>query len=102
VCALAWSTSSQVRGSPRRRRGTRFPGAPPERGSSQDSCAASPPRAGWALVTAAGSTGIATFALPAGSLVVILVLGGLAGVIASVRPARRAARLNVLEAIATE
>jgi ABC-type lipoprotein release transport system permease subunit len=35
-------------------------------------------------------------------MLVILVLGALVGVTASVRPARRAARLDVLEAIATD
>ena len=35
-------------------------------------------------------------------LVVVLVAGGVAGVLAAVRPARRAARLDVLAAIATE
>jgi ABC-type lipoprotein release transport system permease subunit len=35
-------------------------------------------------------------------LAVVLVLGALVGVVASVRPARRAARLDVLEAIAME
>jgi putative ABC transport system permease protein len=57
---------------------------------------------GWALVTAASESGFATFALPAGSLITLLILGGLAGVIAAVRPARRAARLDVLQAIAAE
>jgi len=33
---------------------------------------------------------------------VVLVAGGLAGVLAAVRPARRAGRLDVLAAIATE
>jgi len=33
---------------------------------------------------------------------VLLVTAGLAGIVAAVPPARRAARLNVLEAIATE
>jgi putative ABC transport system permease protein len=43
----------------------------------------------------------AIFALPTGRLVVIAVIGAVAGAIASLRPARRAARLPVLEAIAT-
>jgi putative ABC transport system permease protein len=33
---------------------------------------------------------------------VVLLLGALAGVLAGIRPARRAARLDVLRAIATE
>jgi putative ABC transport system permease protein len=39
---------------------------------------------------------------PAGQLVVILIVAGLAGVIAAVAPARRASRLDVLEALAYE
>jgi putative ABC transport system permease protein len=34
--------------------------------------------------------------------VVVLLVGAIAGVVAGLRPARRAARLDVLEAIATE
>ena len=56
---------------------------------------------GWALVTAASDSGFATFAFPAGSLLLVLVLGGLAGVIAALRPAIRAAKLDVLQAIHT-
>src|SRR5262249_11000649 len=57
---------------------------------------------GWALVTAASDSGFAKFALPVFSLIVVLVLGALAGVIAGIRPARRAAKLDVLQAIATQ
>jgi putative ABC transport system permease protein len=39
---------------------------------------------------------------PVGQLIVILVIAGLAGVLAAIAPARRAARLNVLEALAYE
>jgi putative ABC transport system permease protein len=39
---------------------------------------------------------------PAGQLVVILIVAALAGVVAAVAPARRAARLDVLEALAYE
>jgi putative ABC transport system permease protein len=42
------------------------------------------------------------FSLPVTQLVVIAVLGALAGVLAARRPARRAARIPVLDAIATE
>ena len=38
----------------------------------------------------------ASFALPAVRLAVVLVVGGVAGVLAGLRPARRAARLDVL------
>jgi len=57
---------------------------------------------GWALVTVASDSGFAKFALPLGSLIVLLILGALAGVLAGLRPARRAAKLDVLRAIATE
>jgi putative ABC transport system permease protein len=58
---------------------------------------------GWALVRAASSSGgIGTFALPAGQLVVVLALGAVVGILAALRPARRAAKLNVLAALAGE
>jgi putative ABC transport system permease protein len=52
----------------------------------------------WALV----STADVTFDVPALRLAILVVLGALAGVLAAARPARRAARLDVLRAIATE
>jgi putative ABC transport system permease protein len=55
---------------------------------------------GWAMSQAGGDLASA-FALPVGRLVIVLVLGAVAGVLAGVRPARRAARLDVLAAIAT-
>jgi putative ABC transport system permease protein len=57
---------------------------------------------GWAVVQASASIGITEFALPVGTLVIIFVLAGLAGIVAAVLPARRAARLNVLQAIQYE
>jgi putative ABC transport system permease protein len=58
---------------------------------------------GWAAVSALAVDGFtSSFAVPAVPLSVVLVLGALAGVLAAVRPARRAARLDVLEAIAAE
>jgi putative ABC transport system permease protein len=57
---------------------------------------------GWALVTAASDSGFALFKLPTGSLIIVVLLGALAGVVAGLRPANRAAKLNVLEAIASE
>ncbi|HEV2761208.1 MAG TPA: ABC transporter permease, partial [Acidimicrobiales bacterium] len=56
---------------------------------------------GWALVQAASAEGFATFAAPAGQLAVVLVAGAVAGVLAGLGPARRAARLDVLQAIGT-
>jgi putative ABC transport system permease protein len=60
---------------------------------------------GWALVQAASEGGeelTTTFAAPVGQLIIVLVVGAVAGVLAGFRPARRAARLDVLRAIATE
>ncbi len=55
---------------------------------------------GWALVRAASSQGIGVFAAAPSQLAVVLVAGAGAGVLAAVRPARQAARLDVLTAIA--
>jgi putative ABC transport system permease protein len=57
---------------------------------------------GWALVTALEDEGLNTFTVPVVSLIVVVVLAALAGVVAAVMPARRAARLDVLRAIVTE
>ncbi len=60
---------------------------------------------GWALVEAAGNTPgsvISEFVLPVARLAIVVVVGAIAGVLAGLRPARRAARLDVLGAIATE
>ncbi len=57
---------------------------------------------GWALVLAASSEGIASFAAPPGQMAVVLVVGAIVGILAGLRPALRAAKLNVLAAIATE
>jgi putative ABC transport system permease protein len=57
---------------------------------------------GWAMVHALRSQGITVLAFPARQLFVYVVLAGLAGVIAALFPARRAARLDVLAAITHE
>ena len=57
---------------------------------------------GWALQQALVAEGVTEFRLPAGQLLVYLVLAGLAGVLAAIGPARRAAKLNVLQSIAYE
>jgi putative ABC transport system permease protein len=54
----------------------------------------------WALVQAASSEGL-RYRLPVGGVAILLVLGAVAGVLAALRPAWRAAKLDVLEAIAT-
>jgi putative ABC transport system permease protein len=53
-------------------------------------------------VQALRDEGISVLSIPGGQLVVYVVLAGLAGVLAALLPARRAAKLNVLEAIAYE
>ena len=55
----------------------------------------------WAIIQGLASEGIDTVVVPTGSMLVIVALAGLAGVLAAVGPARRAARLDVLAAIAT-
>src|SRR6266536_2445843 len=57
---------------------------------------------GWALVRASASGGTGTFAAPPLQLTIILLVGAIAGVLAGLRPARRAAKLNLLAAIASE
>jgi putative ABC transport system permease protein len=57
---------------------------------------------GWALVAALRDDGVQRMVLPAGQLTVYLVVAVLAGVVAAVLPAWRAARLDVLEAVTVE
>jgi putative ABC transport system permease protein len=57
---------------------------------------------GWAIVAALSDQGIKSLVIPGGQLVVYVVLAAVAGVIAAVFPARRAARLDVLAAISYE
>jgi len=53
------------------------------------------------LVEAARRDGLlTTLALPTGSLIIVLVVGAAAGLVAGVRPARQAIRRNPLDAIA--
>jgi putative ABC transport system permease protein len=53
-----------------------------------------------ALVAATDDGALSVLALPAGQLALVLVLGAAAGILAALRPAVRAARLDPLEAIA--
>ena len=48
------------------------------------------------------SQGITEFAIPVGGMVTVVIFGAGLGILASVRPARKAAKLNVLDAIASE
>jgi putative ABC transport system permease protein len=56
---------------------------------------------GWTVVQAMTDVGVSTFALPVPTLLVVALIAAVAGVAAAVLPARRAARLDVLEAIVT-
>ncbi|HKN91019.1 MAG TPA: ABC transporter permease [Acidimicrobiia bacterium] len=57
---------------------------------------------GWAAVSAMGSIGVDRLSLPAFRLIMFVVVAGVAGVVAAIFPARRAAKLDVLHAIAHE
>jgi putative ABC transport system permease protein len=57
---------------------------------------------GWSIVRALADVGFDSFVVPVGSLLVVAVIAAIAGVAAAVLPARRAARLDVLKAIATQ
>jgi len=57
---------------------------------------------GWALVLAQKNQGLSVFSVPYLTLIIIVLLAGLAGVVAAILPSRRAAKLNVLRAIVTE
>ena len=58
---------------------------------------------GWALVFAVGQSGVETaeFVVPWAQIAVIVGIAAVAGIVAAVAPARRAARLDVLHALAT-
>ncbi len=57
---------------------------------------------GWAFTTALQSQGVSTFSVPPGQIAIFVAFSVLAGFVAALLPAWRAARLDVLEAIATE
>ena len=54
---------------------------------------------GWGLVKALEDDGINVLTFPIPTLVIITVITGIAGIVAAWRPARRAAKLDVLDAI---
>ncbi len=57
---------------------------------------------GWAVVRALADQGAHVFAVPSITMALIVVLAAVAGLAAALYPARRASRLNILDAIATE
>ncbi|MEN8042067.1 MAG: FtsX-like permease family protein, partial [Actinomycetota bacterium] len=54
---------------------------------------------GWATVQALADQGLGSFRIPFDQVLLALVLAAVAGVLAAIWPARKAARMNVLEAI---
>lgn len=54
---------------------------------------------GWAIVRSMADDGVSELAVPGPQLVVIAVVGAITGVLASVLPARRAARLSIPSAV---
>jgi putative ABC transport system permease protein len=57
---------------------------------------------GYAVTLALSDQGLNSFTLPIGALIIILLIAFLIGVLAAIRPARRAARLDVLRAVTVE
>ncbi|HJP65966.1 MAG TPA: FtsX-like permease family protein [Actinomycetota bacterium] len=57
---------------------------------------------GWAMVHALKSQGITALSVPGGQLITYIAIAGLLGVAAAAVPARSAARLDILRAIASE
>ena len=57
---------------------------------------------GWAIVKAMADQGIDTLTIPVGSLAVVTAIAAVAGAVAAVLPARRAAKLDVLHALVSE
>jgi putative ABC transport system permease protein len=56
---------------------------------------------GWAMVGALKDEGVDTLSVPVNALIVVTVGGAVAGVLAAVSPARRAANVDVLKAVAS-
>ena len=56
---------------------------------------------GWAITKALADDGLTAVTIPIGQLLVIAGLAAVAGVLAAILPARRAARLDVLHAVTT-
>ncbi len=57
---------------------------------------------GWAIVRSLADQGIDTLTVPVGTLTVVTVIAAIAGAMAAVMPAHRAAKLDVLEALVTD
>ncbi len=57
---------------------------------------------GWAIIHALNLDGTSVVSIPYRTLVNIVILAALGGILAAVRPAQRAAKLNIMRAIASE
>jgi len=57
---------------------------------------------GWAVVQALADEGLGAFSIPVGQVVLALVLAAVAGVVAAIWPARKASRMNILDAVSSE
>ncbi len=57
---------------------------------------------GWSLQQALANQGVTELVIPFGQLTVYVIIAALVGVVAALRPARRAAKMNVLAAISYE
>jgi putative ABC transport system permease protein len=57
---------------------------------------------GWAIVRALSDEGIDTLTVPVRTLLVVTAIAGIAGALAAVMPARRAAKLDALEALMSD
>ena len=56
---------------------------------------------GYAIVVALRDEGLNSFTVPWGAIIVVLVLSFVLGVVAAVYPARKATKVDILDAIAT-
>jgi putative ABC transport system permease protein len=57
---------------------------------------------GWAVLRALRDVGLGSFAIPWGQIGFLVILSGIAGIIAAIYPSWKASRLNVLDAIGYE
>jgi putative ABC transport system permease protein len=57
---------------------------------------------GYGVVASLADDGLGSFAFPAGQLAIWIIVAGVAGLVASIGPARKAAKLDVLKAISYE
>ena len=57
---------------------------------------------GWAIVASMRSLGVSQLVFPVRELLIVTIIAALAGLLAAISPSRRAARLNILQAVTTE